>query len=99
MKTTIDTTARAEEITAAATRVTSPAADSSTDGRLMGFLSIAAGPGAAVIHPALFSVLGFFLAMLGLTIAAPKQRIWSFLGIASALIGGGIGYFFHTAIF
>lgn len=98
MKTTIDTTARAEDITVGATRAVS-ATDASTDGRLMGFLSIAAGPGAVLIHPALFSVLGFFLAMLGLTIAAPKQRIWSFLGIASALIGGGIGYFFNTAIF
>lgn len=68
------------------------------DGRLMGMLSIAASPGAVLISPAIFSLLGFFLAMLGLTVAHPKQRILSIVGIALALVGGGIGYFFHTTI-
>ncbi len=68
------------------------------DGRLMGMLSIAASPGAVLISPAVFSLLGFFLALLGLTIAAPKQRMLSIAGIALALVGGGIGYFFHTTV-
>lgn len=68
------------------------------DGRLMGMLSIAASPGAVLISPAVFSLLGFFLALIGLTIAAPKQRMLSIAGIALAMAGGGIGYFFHTTI-
>ncbi len=68
------------------------------DGRLMGFLSIAASPGAVLISPAVFSLLGFFLALIGLTIAAPKQRMLSIAGIALAMAGGGIGYFFHTPL-
>ncbi|TAM45357.1 MAG: hypothetical protein EPN55_08660 [Gammaproteobacteria bacterium] len=74
------------------------AAANDKDGRLMGILSIAASPGAVLVSPAVFSLLGFFLALLGLTVAHPKQRILSIAGIALALIGGGIGYFFHTQI-
>lgn len=74
------------------------AAANPTDGRLMGMLSIAASPGAILLSPTIFSVAGFFLAMLGLTLAAPKQRIWSILGIVSALAAGAIGYYFKTPI-
>jgi len=68
------------------------------DGRLMGMLSIAASPGALLISPMVFSLLGFLLAMFGLTVAHPKQRILSIAGVALALIAGGIGYYFHTTI-
>ena len=76
----------------------STATANNKDGRLMGMLSIAASPGAVLISPAVFSLLGFFLALIGLTIAAPKQRLLSIAGIALAMVGGGIGYFFHTPI-
>lgn len=76
----------------------STATANNKDGRLMGMLSIAASPGAILISPAVFSLLGFFLALLGLTVAHPKQRILSIAGIALALVGGAIGYFFHTQI-
>lgn len=74
------------------------AAANDKDGRLMGILSIAASPGAILVSPAVFSLLGFFLALLGLTVAHPKQRKLSIAGIALAMIAGGIGYFFHTQI-
>mgnify|MGYP001594867903 FL=1 len=76
----------------------STATANNKDGRLMGMLSIAASPGAVLISPAVFSLLGFFLALLGLTVAHPKQRMLSIAGIALAMVGGGIGYFFHTTI-
>jgi hypothetical protein len=69
-----------------------------TDGRLMGMLSIAASPGAILVSPTIFSVAGFFLAMLGLTLAVPKQRVWSILGIVAAMVCGAIGYYFKTPI-
>jgi hypothetical protein len=97
LKSNYNTTAKAEELAAAASR-TAATAGNPTDGRLMGFLSIAASPGAILISPTLFSVGGFFLAMLGLTLAAPKQRIYSFIGIALAIVCGGIGYYFKTPI-
>jgi hypothetical protein len=68
------------------------------DGRLMGLLSIAMSPGALLISPAVFSLLGFFFAMFGLTVAHPKQRILSIAGIALAIIAGGISYYFNTTI-
>lgn len=74
------------------------AAANPTDGRLMGMLSIAASPGAILVSPTIFSVAGFFLAMLGLTLAAPKQRVWSIVGIVAALTAGAIGYYFKTPI-
>jgi hypothetical protein len=74
------------------------AAANDTDGRLMGILSIAASPGAILVSPAVFSLLGFFLALLGLTVAHPKQRKLSVAGIVLAAVAGGIGYFFHTQI-
>ena len=70
----------------------------STEGRMMGMLSIAASPGAILVSPAMFSLLGFFLALMGLTVAAPSQRIWSIIGIGTALVAGGIGYFLKTPI-
>ncbi len=76
----------------------SAAAGNDKDGRLMGILSIAASPGAILVSPAVFSLLGFFLALMGLTIAHPKQRKLSILGIAAAVVAGGVGYFFHTQI-
>ncbi len=73
-------------------------ANSPTDGRLIGILSIAASPGAVLVSPAVFSLIGFFLALMGLTIAAPNQRILSIIGIVSAFACGGIGYFFDTPV-
>lgn len=70
-----------------------------TSGRLMGILSIAAAPGAMLVSPTLFSLLSFFLALMGLTLAAPKQRVFSFIGMAAAVICGGIGHFYHTVLF
>ncbi len=74
------------------------AAANDKDGRLMGILSIAASPGAILVSPAVFSLLGFFLALLGLTVAHPKQRKLSIAGIALAMVAGGVGYVFHTQI-
>lgn len=74
------------------------AAANDKDGRLMGILSIAASPGAILVSPAVFSLLGFFLALLGLTVAHPKQRKLSVAGIALAMVAGGVGYVFHTQI-
>ncbi len=56
----------------------------------MGWLSIAAGASAAVVHP-LVAIAGFFLALMGLTVAAPSQRFWSILGIATSIAGFAIG--------
>lgn len=89
MKANLDSTARAEEISAAASRAAS-SADASTEGRLMGWLSIAAGASAAVIHP-LVAIAGFFLALMGLTVAAPSQRLWSILGIVASIGGFAVG--------
>jgi hypothetical protein len=36
--------------------------------------------------------------MLGLTLAAPKQRVWSILGIVAAVAAGAIGYYFKTPV-
>jgi hypothetical protein len=72
--------------------------DSSTDGRLLGILSIAASPGALLISPALFSIAGFFLSLLGLTIAAPKQKMLSIIGLVLALGAGAVGFAFNTPI-
>lgn len=69
-----------------------------TDGRLIGLLSIAVCPGAILVSPTIFSVAGFFLAMMGLTLAAPSQRVWSILGIVAAMACGAIGYYFKTPI-
>lgn len=91
MKANLDTTARAEEISAAASRAASHA-EASTEGRLMGWLSIVAGASAAVIHP-LIAIVGFFLALMGLTVAAPSQRLWSILGIVASIAGFAVGKF------
>jgi hypothetical protein len=74
------------------------AAANPTDGRIMGMLSIAVSPGAILVSPTIFSVAGFFLAMMGLTLAAPQQRVWSILGIVAAMVCGAIGYYFKTPI-
>lgn len=68
-------------------------------GRTMGLLSMAAAPGAILISPSLFALLSFFLALMGLTVSTPQQRIFSFGGIALAIVCGGIGYFFKTPLF
>jgi hypothetical protein len=67
----------------------SPAAQNK-DGQMIGWLSIGAGASAAVVNP-LVAVAGFFLAMVGLTLAAPKQRIWSILGIVASIAGFAVG--------
>lgn len=69
-----------------------------TSGRMMGLLSMAAAPGAMLISPSLFSLLAFFLALLGLTIAAPKQRIFSFAGIVLAGVFAAIGHYYNTPL-
>lgn len=86
----------AEALTTEAICATTPA--DSTDGRILGWLSIAAAPGAVLVSPAVFSVGGFFLAMLGLTLAAPSQRVWSILGIIASVAGGAVGYYLKTPI-
>ena len=70
-----------------------------TDGRLMGFLSIGAFPGAVLIQPTVFGVGGFFLALIGLTLAAPKQRPLSIAGLVLAVAGFGLGTFLNIALF
>jgi hypothetical protein len=66
------------------------AAANNKDGQMIGWLSIGAGASAAILNP-LVAVAGFFLAMIGLTLAAPKQRIWSILGIAASIAGFVVG--------
>ena len=68
------------------------------DGKLMGFLSIATAPGALLVSPTMFPLVSFFLAMLGLTVAAPKNRYLSIIGIIVAAVCGIIGYYFKTPI-
>ena len=72
--------------------------DSSKDGRLLGMLSIAASPGAILFSPVIFSMAGFFLSLVGLTIAAPKQKMFSIVGLVLALGAGAVGHLFNTAI-
>jgi len=69
-----------------------------TSGRLMGMLSIAAAPGALLVSPTMFPLLAFFLALMGLTIASPNNRIYSFIGIAASAVCGVAGYYFNTPI-
>ena len=69
-----------------------------TSGRLMGILSIAAAPGALLVSPTMFPLLAFFFALMGLTIASPNNRIYSFIGIAAAAVCGVAGYYFNTPI-
>lgn len=69
-----------------------------TSGRLMGILSMVAAPGAILFSPTMFALLAFFFALMGLTIAAPKQRIYSFGGMALSGVCGVIGYYFNTPI-
>jgi len=66
------------------------AAANNKDGQMIGWLSIGTGASAAVINP-LAAVAGFFLAMIGLTLAAPKQRIWSIVGIVVSIAGFAVG--------
>lgn len=67
-------------------------------GKLMGMLSIAAAPGALLVSPTMFPLASFFFAMMGLTLATPKNRIFSFVGIAAAAMCGIAGYYFKTPI-
>ena len=69
-----------------------------TSGRLMGMLSIVAAPGALLVSPTMFPLLAFFFAMMGLTVASPKNRIYSFIGIVAAATCGIAGYYFNTPI-
>jgi uncharacterized YccA/Bax inhibitor family protein len=69
-----------------------------TSGRMIGMISMAVAPGAILVSPTMFSLLGFFMALMGLTIAAPKQRIFSIGGIALALVCGAIGQIYHTPL-
>ncbi len=68
------------------------------DGRLMGILSIAAAPGALLVSPTIFPLLAFFFALMGLTLASPRNRYLSFIGIAASATAGVVGYFFNTPI-
>jgi len=88
--------ARADEMSTAATR--SANFDNSTDGRLIGMLSIAVAPGALIFNPAMFALAAFALALFGLTVAAPSQRKWSLIGIAAGIACGAIGHFLKTTI-
>ncbi len=72
--------------------------DSSKDGRTLGMLAIAASPGAILFSPMIFSLAGFFLSLVGLTIAAPKQKILSIVGLVLALAAGAVGHLFNTSI-
>ena len=72
--------------------------DSSKDGRTLGMLAIAASPGAILLSPIFFSIAGFFLSLVGLTIAAPKQKMFSIIGLVLALSAGAVGHLFNTAI-
>ena len=69
-----------------------------TSGRLMGVLSIVTAPGALLISPTMFPLLAFFFALMGLTVASPNNRIYSFIGIAAAAVCGVAGYYFNTPI-
>ena len=69
-----------------------------TSGRMIGLMSMVAAPGAILVSPTMFSLLAFFLALMGLTIAAPKQRIYSIGGIVLAVACGTIGQYFNTPI-
>jgi hypothetical protein len=90
--------AKAEELSVAASRNANQVQHLDTDGRLMGILSIAVAPGAVLLSPTFFALGSFFLGLLGLTVAHPKQRYLSFIGIALAGVCGGIGYFYNTPI-
>jgi len=70
-----------------------------TSGRMIGLISMAVAPGAILISPTMFSLLGFFMALMGLTIAAPKQRIYSIGGIVLAMACGAIGQIYNTTLF
>jgi len=72
--------------------------NTNNDGKLMGLLSIAAAPGALLVSPTMFPLVAFFLAMMGLTVAAPTNRYLSIIGIFAAAICGGIGHYFNTPI-
>lgn len=67
-------------------------------GKLMGMLSIAAAPGALLVSPTMFPLASFLFAMFGLTLATPKNRIYSFAGIAAAAVCGIAGHYFNTPI-
>lgn len=67
-------------------------------GRLMGILSIAAAPGALLVSPTMFPLASFFLALMGLTVAAPRNRYLSIIGIVAAAACGLAGWYFNTPI-
>jgi hypothetical protein len=67
-------------------------------GRLMGYLAIAAAPGALLVSPTMFPLLSFFFALMGLTVAAPKNRFLSIIGMVAAGICGLVGFYFNTPI-
>ncbi len=68
------------------------------NGKLMGMLSIAAAPGALLVSPTMFPLVSFFFAMMGLTVASPKNRYLSFIGIAAAGVCGVAGHYYNTPI-
>ncbi|GMR20103.1 MAG: hypothetical protein BMS9Abin36_0698 [Gammaproteobacteria bacterium] len=90
----LESAARADIYTTAAARQI----PDQRSGRLLGWLSIAAAPAALLLSPLGFSIIGFFLALAGLVVAAPEQRSLSLSGIALCAVGGVVGYFFNTAI-
>ena len=67
-------------------------------GRMIGMLSIAAAPGALLISPTMFALVGFFIALMGLTIAAPHNRFLSIIGMVATGACGAAGYYFNTPI-
>ncbi|GMR21097.1 MAG: hypothetical protein BMS9Abin36_1696 [Gammaproteobacteria bacterium] len=80
------------------TESTEAVATIDNSGRTMGMLAMATAPLALLISPVLFTLLGFFLVLMGLTVSTPEQRHFSFIGLAVAVTAGVIGYVFHTPI-
>lgn len=73
-------------------------AEVDNSGRTMGMLAIAAAPGAILVSPTMFPLAAFMFAMFGLTVATPKNRIYSYVGVAVSVTCGFIGYYFKTPI-
>lgn len=83
----------------AAAKVTPGADDNSTDGRMIGFISIALSPGAIFLEPTIFWLAGFFAGLIGITVAAPKQRYLSIIGVVASVVCFGVGKYLNISIF
>lgn len=69
----------------------------SSDGRILGKLSLITAPFALFFEPTLFSLTAFFLGLIGLSIASKEQRPLSILGVVLALACGILGHIFQLA--